>query len=66
MDKSVPASHPIGHEHQMPVAPRAVLEKQKARSTRNIRSVKVAVMKFFIMPAPRKIPSATNLAETIK
>lgn len=66
MDKSVPASHPIGHAHQIPAAPRAVLEKQNARRTRKIRSVKVAAMKFFIMPAPRNMPSATNLAETIK
>ena len=66
MDSAAATHHPIGHAHQIPVAPSAVLEKQKASNTRRIKSVKVAIINFFIIPAPLKIPSATNFAETTK
>ena len=64
MESTVAMHQPMGHAHQIPVAPRAVLENTKAITTRRIKSVKVAIMNCFIMPAPRRIPSATNFAET--
>ena len=62
----VETHHPTGHAHQIPVAPSDVLEKQNANTTRTIKSVKVAIIKYFINPAPLKIPSATSFAETTK
>ena len=66
MDNVVATHQPTGHAHQIPVAHSAVLENTKASTTRRIRSVKVATIKFFISPAPLKIPSATSFAETTK
>ena len=66
MDKTEAAVQPIGQALHMPVCPNAVLERKTARAVRNARSVNVAAINFAIMPAPRKIPSATNLAEMIK
>ena len=65
-DRMVAIVQPIGHAHQIPVATSNVLEKQNANTTRRIRSVKVAIIKYFISPAPLKIPSATSFAETTK
>ncbi len=62
----VATHHPIGHAHQIPVAPSAVFEKTNAKTTRRMRSVKVATMNLLIIPAPRRIPSATSFAETTK
>ena len=59
-------NHPIGHEHHIPVAPRTVLENIKDRKTLKIKSVNVAIIKYFILPAPLRIPSATSLADTAK
>ena len=56
----------MGQAHQIPVAPRAVCEKTYAKVTRKIKSVNVAIMKYFIIPAPLSIPSATSLADTTK
>ena len=66
MDSTVATVHPIGHAHQIPVAPRIVLDRTYARTTRKTRSVKVAIIKFFIVPAPLNIPSATNYADITK
>lgn len=59
-------TQPLGHAHQIPVAPRAVFEKTRARATRRIRSVKVAIMNRTISPEPRRMPSATSFAEITK
>ena len=56
---------PMGHAHQIPMEPKT-LASPMASATRRIRSVKVAIMKFFIRPAPRRMPSATSFAETTK
>ena len=64
MESTVATVHPMGQAHQIPVAPRAVADRTNARITRRIRSVKVAVMNCFIMPVPRRMPSATSLADT--
>jgi len=42
--KQVAADQPMGHAHQMPAEPRAVLESTTASTTRRIRSVKVAAI----------------------
>ena len=57
---------PTGHAHQIPVAPSAVRERTIARTTLRIRSVKVEAMNLPIRLAPRRIPSATSLADTTK
>ena len=56
----------IGQAHQMPTDFRAVAEKPNASTTRRIRSVKVAVINWFILPLPLRIPSATSLVDTTK
>ncbi len=43
-----------------------VRERAMARTVRRIRSVKVAAINCFIMPAPLKIPSAISLVEMMK
>ena len=63
---TVATVHPIGQAHQIPVLKRAVFDKTIARTTLNIRSVNVAIMNCLIRPAPRRIPSATSLADTTK
>ena len=55
---------PTGQEHQIPVEPRAVLDRTTDRTTRRIRSVKVLIMNLPIMPEPRRTPSATSFTET--
>ena len=66
MDSTAAVHQPTGQAHQMPVAPIAVLASVIARITRRIRSAKVAIINLFIMPAPRRMPSATSLAEMMK
>ena len=66
MEKIIAMVQPIGHAHQMPVAPRAVPDNTKARTTRKIKSVNVAIINCFIIPAQRRIPSATSFTETTK
>ena len=58
--------HPTGQAIQMPVVPSAVFDKMTANMTRRIRSVKVVIINFPIIPAPRRIPSATSFAEITK
>ena len=58
-------TQPIGHAHQMPMAPNRS-EKKKASTTRRIRSVKVAAINAFMAPAPRSTPSVTSFADTTK
>ena len=41
-------------------------ESVSARITRSTRSVNLAIMNFFITPAPRSTPSETSLAATLK
>jgi len=60
---TVATDHPTGQEHQIPVAPRPVFDRRIDRTTRRIRSVKVAAIKAFIRLAPLRIPSATSLVE---
>ena len=59
-------AQPTGQEIQMPVVCSAVRERISASATRSRRSVKVAIMKRPIRPAPRSTPSETSLAETTK
>ena len=66
MDSAAAADHPIGHAHQIPMEPKEVFDRTIARTTRRIRSVKVAIMNSFIIPAPRRMPSAANFAEITK
>ena len=66
MEMTVATVQPMGHAHQMPVEASAVPDRTKASTTRRIRSVKVAAMNWRIFPVPRRIPSATSLAETTK
>ena len=61
-----PSTQPMGQAHQIPVEPRAVAERIFARPTRSTKSVKVEIMKGVIRPAPRRMPSATILADTKK
>ena len=66
MDRTIAIVQPMGQEIQMPVVPSAVRESSSASATRSTRSVNVAIMNFFIRPAPRRIPSETSLADTMK
>ena len=66
MESTVAIHHPMDHEHQMPVAEAVRSERTKAKTTRRIRSVKVAVMNWRMALTPRRMPSAINLADTMK
>lgn len=57
---------PMGQAHHIPAADWVSPESKKARSTRSIRSVKVAAINCPIAPAPLRMPSATNFADTAK
>lgn len=57
---------PMGHAYHMPVADLVRSERTKARITRRIRSVKVAVMNWRMALIPLRTPSATNLRDTTK
>ena len=61
-DKPAPIIQPIGHASHIPTVPSGA-ESITAKTTLNIKSVKVAVINAFIFPAPRSIPSATNFEE---
>ena len=56
---------PMGQALQIPTVPKGP-ERRKAKATRRTRSVKVAAINCFISPAPRRMPSDTNLAEMTK
>ena len=66
MESIVAMLQPIGQEHQMPVAEFVIPDRTKDKTTRRIRSVKVAAINCFIALVPRRMPSATSLAETAK
>ena len=66
MDSTMAIVQPMGHDSQMPVVPSAVRESVSASTTRSTRSVNVATMNCFISPAPRRMPSDTSLADTMK
>ena len=53
MDSAMETAHPMGHEIQMPVVPRAVRESSSASATRSTRSVNVAILKCFMSSALR-------------
>ena len=65
-ESTVATDQPMGQAHQIPVAPSTVRESTEASTTRKRRSVKVAIMKRSMEPMPRRMPSATSLAETTK
>ena len=64
-DITVAMVQPIGHASQMPVDANGI-DKTLARTTRKARSVKVAVINFVIIPAPRRTPSDTSFSDTTK
>lgn len=66
MESTVAIVQPMGHAHHMPMAEFTRDESTKAKTTRRIRSVKVAVIKERMAPSPRRMPSAINLAEITK
>ena len=57
---------PTGQEHQMPMEEPVHRERAKERTTRRIRSVKVAVINLSMALIPLRMPSATSLADTTK
>ena len=65
-ERAAAMDQPTGHANQMPVAEPVRSEKAKARTTRRIRSVKVAIIKRVMALVPRRTPSATSLAEMTK
>lgn len=65
-DSAVAIVQPMGHASQIPVVPSAVFDNTAASATRRVKSLKVVTINFFIMPAPRKTPSATSFAATIR
>ena len=58
-------AHPMGNAIQMPRVPR-LDAKSFASPTRRTRSINVVSIKRFISPEPRKTPSATSFAATIR
>ena len=65
-DIAVAMLHPIGQELHIPIGELKAPDNMKARTTRSIRSVNVAIMNFFIALEPRSIPSAVSLVDTTK
>ena len=66
MEIPVPTVQPIGQAHQILNALCVRLERKNAKTTRSIKSVKVAVMNWRMALIPRRIPSATSFEDTTK
>ena len=62
----MPITQPMGHAHHIPTDACVQAERTKANNTRRIRSVKVATINWRMALTPLRMPSATNLADTVK